>query len=98
MRWDQLRREFPDNSMGWVELAKYHEHVTRDVNRALDLVQRCPHQQTDELQLRLQRLRRRVQQLGTTAGDAPNLLTTAGDAPNLLTICLRDFKQLADET
>jgi len=73
VRWDQLRREFPDNSMGWVELAKYHEHVTRDVNRALDLVQRCPHQQTDELQLRLQRLRRRVQQLGTTAGDAPNL-------------------------
>jgi len=61
VRWEQFRREFPDHSTGWVELAKYHEHVTRDVGRALELAERCPHQQTDEMQLRLRRLRRRVQ-------------------------------------
>lgn len=60
-RWEQLRREFPDQSTGWIELAKYHEHVTRDLPRALELAERSPHHQTDEVQLRLRRLRRRVQ-------------------------------------
>jgi len=59
-RWEQLRREFPDQTTGWIELAKYHEHVTRDLPRALELAERSPHQ-TDEVQQRLRRLRRRVQ-------------------------------------
>jgi len=60
-RWEQFQREFPDHNTGYVELAKYHEHVTKDLNRALQLVERCPYQQTDETQHRLRRLRRRVQ-------------------------------------
>jgi uncharacterized protein YprB with RNaseH-like and TPR domain len=61
--WEQFRREFPDHDVGWTELAKYHEHVTKDLPRALDLAERAPLQHRQEHQHRLQRLRRRVARL-----------------------------------
>ncbi len=61
--WEQYRREFPDHDVGWIELAKYHEHVTKDLPRALELVERSPMQHRDEHQHRLRRLRRRVARL-----------------------------------
>jgi uncharacterized protein YprB with RNaseH-like and TPR domain len=61
--WDQFRKEFPQHDAGWIELAKYHEHVTRDLHRALELAERCPLQHLDQHQHRLRRLRRRVQRV-----------------------------------
>jgi hypothetical protein len=69
-RWEQFRREFPDHNTGYIELAKYHEHVTRDLGQALDLVERCPFQHGEETQHRLRRLRRRVQRLLDRSGKA----------------------------
>lgn len=65
--WEQYRREFPDLDVGWIELAKYHEHVTKNLRQALHLVERCPAQHREELQHRLDRLRRRVQRLEESA-------------------------------
>lgn len=62
-RWEQLRREEPDESAGWIEQAKYHEHVTKDLAAALSLTEACPGQHTDEVQARLARLRRRVERV-----------------------------------
>jgi len=61
--WEQFRREFPDRNVGWIELAKYHEHVTKDLPRALELAERSPMQHLEEHQHRLRRLRRRVARL-----------------------------------
>jgi hypothetical protein len=61
--WEQFRREFPDHDVGWIELAKYHEHVTKDLPRALELAERSPMQHLEEHQHRLRRLRRRVARL-----------------------------------
>ena len=69
-RWEQLRREFPDHDTGYIELAKYHEHVTKDLGRALDLVERSPFQHREETQHRLRRLRRRVQRALKGSGKA----------------------------
>lgn len=58
--WDQYRREFPEHDTGWIELAKYHEHVTKDLPRALELAERVPARHKEEHQHRILRLRRRV--------------------------------------
>jgi uncharacterized protein YprB with RNaseH-like and TPR domain len=61
--WERYRSEFPEHNTGWVELAKYHEHVSRDLPRALDLARRAPRPHLDQLHHRLARLRRRVDRL-----------------------------------
>jgi len=58
--WDRYRCEFPEHNAGWVELAKYHEHVTQDLSRALELAEGAPRPQLDDHARRLGRLRRRV--------------------------------------
>lgn len=58
--WDEFRQEFPQRSTGWVELAKYHEHVTKDLSRALALTEEAPGPHLDQHQRRLNRLRRRL--------------------------------------
>jgi uncharacterized protein len=58
--WEAYRREFPQSNRGWVELAKYHEHVTKDLLRALDLAENAPGQEQTEHAQRVERLRRRL--------------------------------------
>lgn len=58
--WDRLRREFPNHERGWVELAKHHEHVTKDLEQALRFAEAAPTQRPEGLQRRLDRLRRRL--------------------------------------
>jgi hypothetical protein len=42
--WERYRQAFPRCNTGWVELAKYHEHVTHDLARALELAEQAPHE------------------------------------------------------
>jgi uncharacterized protein len=58
--WERYRDEFPDDDVGWIELAKYHEHVSKDLGRALALAEGVPRVGSDEHQRRLERLRRRL--------------------------------------
>ncbi len=59
--WERHRRDFPGHSAGWIEAAKYHEHVTHDLARALALAEATPHlEPSGEHARRLERLRRRV--------------------------------------
>lgn len=62
--WDRLRREFPHHERGWVELAKHHEHVTKDLEQALRFAEAAPSQRPEGLQRRLARLRRRLARPG----------------------------------
>jgi uncharacterized protein YprB with RNaseH-like and TPR domain len=57
--WELHRREFPEHRQGWLELAKYHEHVTGELARALSLAEAAPHPDP-ELPRRLARLRARL--------------------------------------
>jgi len=59
--WERCRVEFPEENAPWVELAKYHEHVSKDLGQALALAEQAPHQSSDEHQRRLERLRRRLE-------------------------------------
>ena len=59
--WEQHLREFPEHNLGWIELCKYHEHVTGDLPRALALAEAAPHPAGAEHERRLSRLRRRLQ-------------------------------------
>jgi uncharacterized protein len=61
--WERYRREFPEEAAGWIELAKYHEHVSKDLGQALALAEGAPRGADDEHQRRLQRLRRRLSRL-----------------------------------
>jgi hypothetical protein len=61
--WEQHRREFPEHSAGWVELSKYHEHVTGDLGQALALAEEAPSSEGKEHERRLSRLRRRLQRV-----------------------------------
>lgn len=58
--WERYRQAFPRCQLGWVELAKHHEHTTKDFQRALALVEAAPQSECAELQRRRDRLRRRV--------------------------------------
>jgi hypothetical protein len=69
--WEQLRLEFPNHITGWIELAKYHEHVTGDLPRALELAEQSPQQQEGAIQHRLRRLRRRVERAQRSAQRRP---------------------------
>jgi uncharacterized protein len=57
--WERHCREFPDHGLGWVELAKYHEHTAKDPGRALAIVEQAPSRVEDRAQ-RVARLRRRL--------------------------------------
>jgi hypothetical protein len=56
--WEQYCHEFPDEERGWIELAKYHEHVSRDFATALRLLESCPGGLRPKHQKRHARLRR----------------------------------------
>ena len=56
--WERHCREFPEHGVGWTELAKYHEHTAKDLERALAVVEQAP--RLEEREHRLARLRRRL--------------------------------------
>lgn len=60
--WEQYRQELPHSSIGYVALAKYHEHVTGDLAGALALVRAAPGLTTGDPALlrRLYRLQRKL--------------------------------------
>ena len=61
--WQRHVDEFPMYNTGWVELAKYHEHVSKDLRNALACAEQAP-RSTPEVQHRLDRLRRRLERAG----------------------------------
>lgn len=60
--WEHYRHELPHSSSGHVALAKYHEHVTGELERALALVRTAPGLATGDPALlrRLQRLQQKL--------------------------------------
>ncbi len=58
--WQQYADEFPGHNAGWVELAKHHEHATKDLARALAYAEQAPHGHRDEVLHRIGRLKRRL--------------------------------------
>jgi uncharacterized protein YprB with RNaseH-like and TPR domain len=65
--WELHRREFPHHNAGWLELAKYHEHVTGDLASALAHAEAVP--RPDQLHARrLERLRARLLRRSGGAG------------------------------
>ena len=58
--WELYRQEFPHENDGWVELAKYHEHITKDYRQALRLAEAAPNPEQDDLGRRIRRLRRKL--------------------------------------
>ncbi|MCK5795973.1 MAG: ribonuclease H-like domain-containing protein, partial [Deltaproteobacteria bacterium] len=60
LAWDTFRREFPDRSEGWIELAKHHEHVTKELQTAMRFAQGAPDHARADIEHRLVRLRRRL--------------------------------------
>lgn len=58
--WEQYRDEFPRCNMGWIELAKHHEHHTRDLALALALTLHAPDRDEPEVSRRQARLHRRL--------------------------------------
>jgi hypothetical protein len=67
--WERHRREFPEHRQGWLELAKYHEHVTGELARALALAEAAPHPDA-EAPRRLERLRARLARVESGAHQA----------------------------
>ena len=57
--WRQYAQEYPQYNTGWIELAKYHEHVSKDLVLAEVMAQQAP-RPTEDVQHRLARLRRRL--------------------------------------
>ena len=57
--WERYAAEFSQYNTGWIELAKYHEHVSRDLLQAEAMARQAPRQSEDVLH-RLTRLRRRL--------------------------------------
>ena len=58
--WEQYVEHFPQYNTGWIELAKYHEHVSRDLALAETATLRAP-RHTADVQHRLDRLHRRIE-------------------------------------
>jgi len=58
--WQRYRDEFPHCEIGWVELAKHHEHTTKDLEQALALTEAAPGSATAAIAHRRQRLLRRI--------------------------------------
>lgn len=58
--WQRYAEDFPQYNTGWIELAKYHEHVSRDLAAAEIMALRAP-RQTEDVRHRLNRLRRRLE-------------------------------------
>lgn len=58
--WDRARTEFPDWPTGWTELAKYHEHVDKDLEQALSYAHSSPCNPVDDSRRRIERLERRI--------------------------------------
>ena len=59
-----LSVEFPDDELGWLELAKYHEHIAKDPTSALACAEHLPAQWRPQVAQRIARLRRRLEALG----------------------------------
>lgn len=58
--WERARTEFPDWPTGWTELAKYHEHVDKDLEQALSYARSSPRNHEDDTHKRIERLERRI--------------------------------------
>lgn len=69
--WERLRDEFPLENAGWIELAKYHEHVTGDLRQALALTEGAPHSKVGVAR-RLQRLRSRLARAAVASPRQPD--------------------------
>jgi len=60
--WEQYVEQFPQYNTGWIELAKHHEHVSKDLATAEAMALRAP-RHTEDVRHRLDRLRRRLERL-----------------------------------
>jgi uncharacterized protein YprB with RNaseH-like and TPR domain len=67
-QWEALRREFPQDDEPYIELAKHHEHVTKDLSSALRHAEAAPHAERPQIQHRLARLRRRLERAQNDQG------------------------------
>ncbi len=58
--WERTLAAFPNENLGYVELAKLLEHRARDCAAALAVAERAPHTAAGDMQRRLARLRRKA--------------------------------------
>lgn len=64
--WERYRRQFPDENLGYVEIAKLLEHRERNPALALAVTAAAPQPGAAEIQQRLARLRRRAEAIPLT--------------------------------